>query len=1068
MALERSRAFADLLRAYRRAAQMTQEQLAERAGLSVRALRKLESGTSLAPRRDTIDLLAAALKLSDEQRTLLEASASQQRFVASATPSLPGTIGPPRVDPAVMPLVGRSSELALLERHLAGEGPPLVVLAGEPGIGKTRLLQETVLRARGHGLTVLQGGCHRRSGQEPYAPLLAALASSLRSQSSAQVRRNLEGCSWLVRLLPELAESSLVPAPSWTLPPAQERRLMFAAVSRYLANIAGPSGTLLVLDDLQWAGQDALDLLAVLLRTPEEPTGRALRVVAAYRSTEVLSKDPLGMLLADLGREGLAAPMELRSLVRTEADELASMLLADLAPDNRDQLQRQLVERTGGVPYFLVSCAQALRYKTYDDEGSAALGESGTRIDGGQLPWTVTQSIRQRLALQPEATRDLLNVVAVSGRESPIAVLLAVAAWTGQDQTETMAALDVACQAGLLVEEKKGTGYAFAHDLIREVAVADLGAARNTALHRWVAEAIIEVTPSGREPPAAELAWHFSRGGEPVRALSHAIRAGEQAEAAYAHAESERHLSMALDLARELGDTEREADVLERLAGVLWGAGQMHRKLAVLEAAAELRRKAGNLDQFAWDTAYMIDGSAFWASSEESFARLRTLLTYLVHAAGATQAAGTQSAASDKEIRVRPLQPEQIAARVLPAESTQYLLPFDSMVELAEQAVPLLSARTAGRLYHALADCLIAFGRFKDAVPLAQSAVEYAQAAGDRKLLVRALNRLAVGWGYLDYPHNVLSTLETAVLVAEEAKDFEGLSLSEVNRADPLLVRGEFAEAERSLQRALEAAEQYGMPTHVAWMLSRLATLSLASGAWDKALDFCQRCTEVARTLEVAPPSLAEWNRLVQGRIFLARGEVHTAEERLQVAMQQTEGLHSTLIQVQKHAALAEADLVHAANPVALARLAPWLDRTTAYERAATDLIPLLAWAYLVSGDGDQAAALLAECLAKVREHQYRVLLADALRIQALLALRQGHWQEAEAALDEAIALAHEMPYPYAEAKARYVYGDLHAARGNVERAREQYTAALVILGQLGERLYAEQVERALAEVSRP
>ena len=429
MALERSRTFADLLRDYRRAAQMTQEQLAERAGLSVRALRKLESGTSLAPRRDTIDLLASALKLAPDKRSLLEASASRQRFLS-------GTIGPPPVDPLSVALVGRPTELALLEKHLAGKVPPLLVLAGEPGIGKTRLLREASERARSQGWSVLEGGCHRRSGQEPYAPLLTALASSLRSQHAAHLCRMLEGCTWLVRLLPELAESSLVPLPEWQLPPAQERRLMFAAVGRYLANLAGPSGTLLVLDDLQWAGQDALDLLADLLRALDEQTDRHLRVVAAYRSTEVLPADPLGILLADLAREGLAAPVELGRLTPEAADELATALFVDLPWGDRDELQKQMVERTGGVPYFLVSWAQALQSQV--DAGVPENERQGGHSAHGQLPWTVTQSIRQRLALLPDAAQDLINILAVTGREAAISALLTVATRSGLEHAEML------------------------------------------------------------------------------------------------------------------------------------------------------------------------------------------------------------------------------------------------------------------------------------------------------------------------------------------------------------------------------------------------------------------------------------------------------------------------------------------------------------------------------------------------------------------------------------------------------------------------------------------------------
>ena len=933
MALERSRTFADLLREYRRAAQMTQEKLAERAGLSVRALRKLESGTSLAPRRDTIDLLAAALQLAPEKRTLLEASASRQQFLPVATPTAPllGTVGLQPVDPLSVALVGRSSELALLEKHLAGKGPPLLVLAGEPGIGKTRLLREASSWGRTQGWSVLEGGCHRRSGQEPYIPLLTALASSLRSQPPAQVRRMLEGCAWLVRLLPELAESSLVPVPEWQLPPAQERRLMFAAVGRYLANLAGPSGTLLVLDDLQWAGQDALDLLADLLRTLNDRTGRHLRVIAAYRSTEVLPKDPLGILLADLAREGLATPVDLGRLTPEAADELASMLFVEVPSGEWDELQKRMVERTGGVPYFLVSWAQALQNQVNAQVPEAASGGQG----GSQLPWTVTQSIRQRLALLPEAAQDLINILAICGREAAIPVLTAVATRSGLEHAEMLEALELAGQAGLLVEAEGGESYAFAHDLIREVALADLGAARRTTLHRWVGETILQVTPPGRELRAAELAWHFARGGEPERALPYALQAGEQAEAVYAHAEAERHFQVARELALDLGDREREADVLEKLAEVLWGVGHMREMLHVLEAAADLYRATGNPDKYAWVVAHMQGPYNMMRQPEVALKRLQSALTFLT-----TRIEVTQGAASAGEAHELPLQPKRIPEGVLLAESTEYPPPFDSGAELTEQAVSLLSARTAGHVYYTLAICLYDLNRYKDAVPLAQSASRYAQAAGDRRLLVRALNVLACAWGYVDYGNNVLATLETALPVAEEAKDFEGLSMVEVNRAECLMVRGKFADAEQSIQRGLEAAEQYGMPDRVAYALSILATMSVANGAWDQALDFCQRSTEAARILDVASPTQAEWVGLVQGRIFLARGEVHPALEHLQAALQMTEGLLATLIQVQAHATLAEVDLVHSAPAAALARLAPLLDRTTAYERVLPTLSP--------------------------------------------------------------------------------------------------------------------------------
>src|SRR5262249_62042480 len=133
-----------------------------------------------------------------------------------------------------------------------------------------RLLAEAPPRAARRGGRVSGGGCTRRSGQGPYEPLVSALALEVRRTPSARQRLELQGCGWLVRLLPELLETQVVPAPAWMLPPDQERRLMFDAVARYLANIAGPAGTLLLLDDLQWADGDALALIETLVGTVAE------------------------------------------------------------------------------------------------------------------------------------------------------------------------------------------------------------------------------------------------------------------------------------------------------------------------------------------------------------------------------------------------------------------------------------------------------------------------------------------------------------------------------------------------------------------------------------------------------------------------------------------------------------------------------------------------------------------------------------------------------------------------------------------------------------------------------
>jgi predicted ATPase len=264
----------------------------------------------------------------------------------------------------------------------------------------------------------------------------------------------------LVRLLPELADGPIEPLPAWTVPPEQERRLLFAAVARLLGNVAGPAGTLLVLDDLQWASADALDLLATLARGAAEAP---LRVVSAYRDTDVQQGDALSLMLADLAHAGLVTQRTLAPLSPEDAGRLLDALL-DGAVEDAAALRAQVVQRTGGVPFFVVSWAQVVRLR--DATGGSA----------DVVPWDVAQGIRQRVAALAEVAREVLGVAAVLGRVVQPDLLTAV---SEQPERAVLAALDAAGRARLLVED--GATYQFAHDLIREVVEGDVGAAPGTA-----------------------------------------------------------------------------------------------------------------------------------------------------------------------------------------------------------------------------------------------------------------------------------------------------------------------------------------------------------------------------------------------------------------------------------------------------------------------------------------------------------------------------------------------------------------------------------------------------------
>jgi len=962
-----------LLRQYREEARLTREALATKVRYSPEAIKKYEYGERIPP-PDAVNVLADALALGAEQGAALHAAARLAREAIPDEARLPRVVWPP--------LVGRTAELAVLGRHMLGEGAPVLLFAGEPGIGKTRLLDEAERLANEQGWRVLRGGCTRRSGQEPYEPFVSLLSRFREGRFPAEQSTDLVGCSWLACLLPELAESHVVPTPSWTLPPEQERRLMFAAVGRFLTNVAGPLGALLLLDDMQWAGVDALDLLATLARTQSE---RPLRVIGAYRDTEGHAGTALADMLADLARDGL---VEQRTLTPLASEEARAMLarLVDLSGNAwNEELTEQVVQRTGGVPFFLVSCAQSLRAGAWD--GRSAAG----------FPWTVKASVGQRMAALSMSAQEALRIGAVMDRILPTALLTAVAARSGRDEETLVAALEEACQAHLL-REAGDEAYAFAHDLIREAIETDLRSARRRLLHRRIAEALEQLPERARERRAAELTDHFEQAGERTRAIPYALQAGGQAEAVYAHAEAEKHYRTAAELARETGDRAREAEALERagIPVVVLGRGEEARSL--LERALELYGALGDREGKLRTVARLLD---LWGPAA--------------------------------------LERGRVFADSLEAEGSPG------------------ATRGQAAFYSGLGHQYFVFSRFQDALSACARAVQIARALKDDALLAEALQLHAMAAESLG--EDVLPALHDLVPLAERVGNLTVLRMAlAVTGFVYLYHLADFARAKSYLERALEVAERRGGPYVVLQSLGSLAEYHYFAGEWGPARAHAERAAAMMRQID--RPTLFDIVYQL-GMLDLAEGREQDAEQHLGQGLALAESWDNDATgQRWGQRLLAERDLV-AGNPgAAHARLAPLLDRPGMQESDVEPLLPLLAWAELELGRDEQAAATLAAGRARCG----RLWLVDALRVEALLEMKRARWQEAVDALDESLTLCRAIPYPYAEAKALYVYGRLHAAKGEPGRAREQYEAALAICEGLGEGLYRPQIERALAE----
>ncbi len=829
-------AFGVLLKRQREAAGLTQEALAERASISARGISDLERGINRAPRPVTLRLLARALSL--------DATAEQQ--LETAARRLAGPMAPE----AIPILVGREREMALLDRHLHGKGSPLLLLAGQPGFGKTRLLQEAARVAARLGWAVVSGGCTRAGGQQPFAPLLQAVHAHLAGRSAAERQADLRGCAWLVRMLPELAADQIEPLPGWTLSLEQERRLLFVAVGRLLRNVAGPAGTLLLLDDLQWAGSDALDLVATLLR---HAPAAALRIVGTYRDTDVAPEHPLMLTLAELAEAQLAAQRPLPPLADHDAAALVTQLCGGPARVEAGQVA-QVVQRVGGVPFSLVSYARSL------EEGGEAVVRQG-------VPWDLRQSLQRRLRALPDVARSLVDAAAVAGRVTARALLLRL---LEEPETAVLDGLEAACRAGLL-EEVGEDAYGFVHDVIREVVESGLGQARRALLHRRVAE-VLEQQPG--EPPVELLAHHYARSGELEQALRYLELAGDRARATAAYEAAEQYYREAVARLDGLGRLLEAARVREKLAEVLGTALRMDAALEVLGQAAAALRGAGDAEGL----GRVLAASAhlhirrFTADSIE--AGLACLLPVVapLEARGRSRSLAAVYAAL---ARLRYFRDEHQAAVATSARA----------VELARAVGDrALQAEVVARR----GVLLSIVGRDAEALPALQEAARLAEAVGKLDTVAFAACQAANIHDNRGEFSRAWSLAAHALALGEQLADPALIASATFRIAALAFFEGDWPGARRALAR-LEPLQQ--LPGELAaGPALELGRLCLAEGAWEEATRYLEQCSAI--TLHVGTFVHAQ-ERVAQSylaELDLLQGRPATAEARLRRLLDRGEG----------------------------------------------------------------------------------------------------------------------------------------------------------------------------------
>ena len=476
--------------------------------------------------------------------------------------------------------VGRSDAAAALQAQwteVRERGLRVVVLAGEPGIGKTRLVTEFARAAHDDGATVLAGSCHEET-HVPYQPFVQALRHYIACCPPAELAVQITPRrAQLAAILPELEDARSPYGPTG-LGAEQERFRLFETVSSLLADAAHLRPLVLFLDDLHWADQSSLLLLRHLARSAK---GAPLMVLGTYRPVEVGDEHPLAEALAELRRARTVERLSLSGLGEGEVAELIAGRTGLQAPSG---FVHRVAERSEGNPFFIEELLHDVD------------ADSDWDVAAGGVPDSVRDLLLRRLRGLGDDCRQALSVAAVAGREFELDVLERVLQHP-RDRLIDLA--EEAIDADVLVEPAQSVGrLSFSHALFRETIYEQLSATRKAQVHGRIAAAIEQAPTDRPDERAGTLAYHYRAAGELRKAFDYHRRAATAAERVHAEETALENLQGAILAGEMLGMTaateETIRDLYRARAWTFRQLGEPERALADLEHALEGARAAGD------------------------------------------------------------------------------------------------------------------------------------------------------------------------------------------------------------------------------------------------------------------------------------------------------------------------------------------------------------------------------------------------------------------------------------------------------------------------------------------
>jgi DNA-binding NarL/FixJ family response regulator len=846
----------------------------------------------------------------------------------------------------------------------AGRGAGAVLLiGGEPGIGKTRIAEVLAERAAQHGALVLWGRCYEGDGAPAFWPWLQTIRAVVRSADPGALRAALgPGAAIVAELVPELRArlgglADLAPPPP--LEPAAARFRLFDTLTTFLRTAASARPLVLILEDLHWADVPSLRLLEFLAG---ELRAAHLLVIGTYRDTELLADHPLSATLAALARE----PATLRLTVPGLAEAEVAQLIAHLAgAPPLPQLVAALHHTTEGNPFFVT---EIVRLLVAEGRLADPVDDAGWRLE---TPPSVREAVGQRLARLSVSCQRVLTIAAVVGREFSLRALGQVSELAGEGLLEV---LEEAETARVISAVAGAAGrYRFVHALIRETLYTELPAMRRMRLHRQVGEALERLYRGNAEPHLAELAHHFleaSPGGEATKAVEYARQAAERARAQLAYEEAVRHYALALE-ALELEDSVDAAqryDLLMELGTAQHAATDFHGIRDTYERAAAVARQLGWPEHLA---RAALGFSWSWLVTREDTTAIDLLTEAL-------------RVLDEEDSALRAMMLARLARyAVFPDDA-----PADRAAVLAREAIAM--ARRAGdtaALLSALNDAYwVVQGpdEIEERLGFATEIVRLATASGDRAWVWRGHSRRLPVLLELGDIGVVDRELSVHARLAEELRWTESQNEAASYRAMRALLAGDFEAGERLGRQALAIAERAQVP---AWLSSFTVRQFIVRREQGR---LAELEAEVEALVERSPERPTFW--CLRALLYLELG--HEAQARAEFER-----------------------LAGAAPDFGGARLD--LNRVLA--------LPLLGELCARLGDGGRAAAIYRLLLPYDGRNLAitPICLGAASRYLGLLATTMGWWKTATRHFEEALALNARMGARPWLAHTQYDYADM-------------------------------------------